>query len=584
MINVTSLTPPVVNFSVNTSSGVQPLNVSFTDTSTNTPTAWNYSFGDGNYSTLQNPTHVFYTGNWSVNLTASNVDGTGYKNGTYINVTSGVIAPVASFSTNTTSGKIPLSVQFTDSSTNTPTSWLWQWDDGTANGTTQSPIHTFTVAGTYHVNLTATNSAGSNLSSSTTITAQPLTPPVADFYANTTTGNPGATIAFTDLSTNTPNAWLWQYGDLTTNGTTKNVTHIYSNVGLYTVALTASNADGSDSETKTNYINITSAPISPTAAFHANVTTGTVPKDIQFTDDSAGYPTAWYWDYGDSSSGTEQNPLHSYTTAGTYNVHMRATNANGTDWENKTAYIVLTDPTPTPTPTPTTPPTPHYSSGGTSQYFPTNTYSGIHMINATSNGIASGSFVGNVTNVSNDSATWFILGPSSGSYSYYTTALTPNSVTGNFSFTQTGLPLIPGKLYYIRAASANGRSSEELYFTTGALSTSPINQTNYGQYFQNVQNNLSDPQQAIASVPLPIVDAFGGGSMGWALVFTIIFGTAFIILWIRQENIILPIMVACLGASVVLYTIQADFVWIIFAVAAIGFGGAIYRIVRGTQT
>lgn len=75
-----------------------------------------------------------------------------------------VVTPVANFTASVTSGNFPLTVQFTDTSTNYPTSWLWDFkNDGTATSTQQNPSYTYTAAGTYTVKLTATNSAGSNV-------------------------------------------------------------------------------------------------------------------------------------------------------------------------------------------------------------------------------------------------------------------------------------------------------------------------------------------------------------------------------------------------------------------------------------
>ena len=70
-------------------------------------------------------------------------------------------APTAAFSGTPTSGQAPLNVQFTDSSTGSPTSWSWNFGDG-ATATTRSPSHTYTAAGTYTVTLTATNASGSD--------------------------------------------------------------------------------------------------------------------------------------------------------------------------------------------------------------------------------------------------------------------------------------------------------------------------------------------------------------------------------------------------------------------------------------
>lgn len=74
-----------------------------------------------------------------------------------------ILSPVANFTANVTSGPAPLAVNFTDLSTNTPASWLWDFGDGSTSND-QSPTHTYTSGGTYTVSLSATNTAGSNTS------------------------------------------------------------------------------------------------------------------------------------------------------------------------------------------------------------------------------------------------------------------------------------------------------------------------------------------------------------------------------------------------------------------------------------
>jgi PKD repeat protein len=78
-------------------------------------------------------------------------------------------------------------------------------------------------------------------------------PPVADFTVNSVFCNTGEVLAFTDLSTETPTSWAWDFGDGNTS-TFENPTHSYSTQGTYSVSMTASNADGSDGEAKTDYI------------------------------------------------------------------------------------------------------------------------------------------------------------------------------------------------------------------------------------------------------------------------------------------------------------------------------------------
>ncbi len=74
----------------------------------------------------------------------------------------GQYAPVADFTASPTSGNGPLTVQFTDTSLNTPTMWYWDFGDGSSAGTTASPSHTYADPGTYTVTLTATNLYGSD--------------------------------------------------------------------------------------------------------------------------------------------------------------------------------------------------------------------------------------------------------------------------------------------------------------------------------------------------------------------------------------------------------------------------------------
>jgi len=80
--------------------------------------------------------------------------------------------------------------------------------------------------------------------------------PVTAFTASSRTITTGQNVQFTDQSTNSPTSWRWNFGDGGTS-TMKNPSYVYSNAGVYTVTLTATNPGGSDTETKTNYITVT---------------------------------------------------------------------------------------------------------------------------------------------------------------------------------------------------------------------------------------------------------------------------------------------------------------------------------------
>lgn len=145
---------PVANFNSNVTSGYAPLSVRFTDLSENTTSLF-WNFGDGKNSTERSPVNVYATsGNYTVNLTAINGNGTDSKFAT-ITVLKQQVIPLADFNSNVTSGYAPLTVQFKDLSENS-TGWNWNFGDGVTS-TEQNPMHTYSTAGNYFVNLTATN-------------------------------------------------------------------------------------------------------------------------------------------------------------------------------------------------------------------------------------------------------------------------------------------------------------------------------------------------------------------------------------------------------------------------------------------
>jgi PKD repeat protein len=169
------------------------------------------------------------------------------------------------------------------------------------------------------------------------------TAPTAAFSGTPTNGDAPLNVQFTDASIDAPTSWSWNFGDGGTS-TAQNPSHTYNAAGSYTVTLTVSNAYGSDGETKTNYITVTQPGVAPTANFTGTPTSGDMPLVVQFTDTSSENPTSWSWNFGDGGTSTAQNPSHTYSAAGTYNVTLTATNAYGSDVETKNGYITVTDP------------------------------------------------------------------------------------------------------------------------------------------------------------------------------------------------------------------------------------------------
>ena len=282
-------------------------------------------------------------GIYTVTLTTTNNNGEDTeKKVNYITV--GVV-PVADFITEIPSfqqGTRTQYVRFIDTSAGNPTSWFWDFGDGQNSSEQSPPLHLYNKDGTYTVSLTVKNVFGENTRIKTNLIVVREGPRV-DFEADRTLVSVNQYVHFTDLSTNSPTDWKWDFGD-GSSGTGQNPDHAYHQSGIYSVTLTASDVYTSISHTKRNYITVVNTPH---ADFSADKTKGISPFAVKFNDLSTGSPTQWAWNFGDGSTSSEQNPTHIYTTVGssstsTYTVTLTATNANGFDDENKVDYITVT--------------------------------------------------------------------------------------------------------------------------------------------------------------------------------------------------------------------------------------------------
>lgn len=154
---------PSAQFTMTPDRGDPPLAIQFEDTSDpgSAPiTAWAWDFGDGYTHTAQSPQHTFlHAGVFEISLTVTNTEG----NDTFTDTLTVGEPVVAQFSGAPLSGAAPLPVQFTDLSvpgTDAIVAWQWDFGDGTPVSTAASPLHTYTVAGTYTVKLTVSTAPG----------------------------------------------------------------------------------------------------------------------------------------------------------------------------------------------------------------------------------------------------------------------------------------------------------------------------------------------------------------------------------------------------------------------------------------
>jgi PKD repeat protein len=387
--------PPTASFTTSVTEGQAPLAVQFTDTSTGGPTSWTWDLGDGTTATTQHVTHTYTApGTYTVRLTATNALGDSAPVTATVTVTApppprpaGISVGASTTAVGTTAGTavtVPrpagvaagdvLVAQVTANGAPSmaapagwtpvltapvavhsgarvfaywhvvadpagePASWTWQlsaaqkWNAGMTAFTgvdTATPFDSpagtavqtgYTTAGLTVPGVTTTTAGallvgGIGLDSSATA----VTPPAGMTEAWESSGAQVAELAHRTV----PQAgatWsaTWTLGKGTASG------------GWLRALRPASGPTAPPP-----------GPAAPTASFTTSVSGGQAPLAVQFTDTSTGSPTSWAWDLGDGTTATGQNPVHTFTTPGTYTVTLTATNAAGTSTP-ATATITVT--------------------------------------------------------------------------------------------------------------------------------------------------------------------------------------------------------------------------------------------------
>jgi uncharacterized repeat protein (TIGR03803 family) len=248
--------------------------------------------------------------------------------------------PFVPFTADLTNGLVPLTVHFSaasvDSGDNSIVSWNWSFGDGT-NGTGQYPVHTYTTKGTFSVTLVATNVNGMAVQgigfSNITVSL-----PTVQFTVWPTNGFRPLTVNFTcpavDSADNSIVSWNWDFGDNTSFADQSpdqpvSVNHIYTQIKTFSPKLTVTNIWGTRITTNGPKVVVSPPPI----FFTASPINSLVPMRVQFGGpgvDSQSYAiTNWNWDFGDGSTGSGQNPLHTYTRTCIFSPTLVVMNTHG---------------------------------------------------------------------------------------------------------------------------------------------------------------------------------------------------------------------------------------------------------------
>src|SRR5882672_4835198 len=174
--------------------------------------------------------------------------------------------------------------------------------------------------------------------------------PTASFTASPLVGDRPLNVDFTNQSSSGSSAItsvLWDFGDGSTPSTQTNAGHLYGSAGTYTVSLRVTTAEGTNTQTRSDYIVVGNGPgtTPANALFSGTPTAGNAPLTVSFTDHStpgSSPITGWSWDFGDASTSAIQNPSHTYPVNGSYTVRLAVTTSVGTDTLRQSGYIVVT--------------------------------------------------------------------------------------------------------------------------------------------------------------------------------------------------------------------------------------------------
>lgn len=244
----------------------------------------------------------------------------------------------ADFSAEPESGFVPLCVEFRDLSDGNPTSWFWDFGDGSTD-TVQDTTHTYNDTGYYDVTLIASNDVDADTMIRPRLIAVFDTLTV-DFTGEPARGRKPLDVSFESGCNPTPQNVTWYFGDGDSSHDL-NPVHRYTEHGSYDVKLVAELFGYKDSLTIEDYILVSDIK----AEFAADKRCGSAPLEVTFYDSSSStYPiTGWDWDFDDEGTSDQQNPTHQFEETGVFDITLIVSDSIGADTLIKEDYITTQD-------------------------------------------------------------------------------------------------------------------------------------------------------------------------------------------------------------------------------------------------
>lgn len=232
----------------------------------------------------------------------------------------------ASFTVDPTLLEIPNTTVSIINTTN-PGSWAYEWDfgDSTVSNEADPGTHTYAAPGEYMVKLRATGQYCFEEDSALVIIKQTL--PQVNFSYTTIEGCLPLEVTFTNTTIYADSSTiLWDFGDGNIS-TEWNPVHTYEVSGVYTISLQASNELGvMVTEEKTIVVDLTQGP---KADFRPRLAQRYIRNEDIFLTNRSQRAETYFWDFGDGTTSTLEEPIHQYADTGSYDITLIAQNALG---------------------------------------------------------------------------------------------------------------------------------------------------------------------------------------------------------------------------------------------------------------
>ena len=283
---------------------------------------WN--FGDGSISILENPTHNYATGVYSVTLLAkigTCIDTLLQTN--YIEVGEELNSD---FISDINHGCEGMQVNFTEITTNNTDTWFWDFGDGSTSNL-QNPTHDFLISGDFDITLTTSKGANCIDTQIFYNAINVYANPDVQITVDTSYGcSYPFNVEFSDETFNAVN-WNWDFG----NGTTsilQNPPASFLYYGSYDISLIVTNIKGCISTKLYNdFIEVEEIIID----INASELHGCAHFDINFFDSTNSIRPIidLNWSFGDGNFSNIQNPIHQYSTSGLFDVSLFIMNDYG---------------------------------------------------------------------------------------------------------------------------------------------------------------------------------------------------------------------------------------------------------------